>query len=126
MIIQALEVIQIRKSDISFEIRTEDDVTLIEMSGQLDAFTTPDVKAEFKKLTDARNYKLVLNLQNVDYINSTGIGAIVAVAQQVRRRKGDLKIYGMKPDIRKVFDLVGASKILEIFETEQEALNSFS
>ena len=118
--------IQIRKSDISFEIRTENDVDVIDMSGQLDAFTTPDVKAEFKKLTDARHYKLVLNLQNVDYINSTGIGAIVAVAQQVRRRKGDLKIYGMKPDIRKVFDLVGASKILEMFETEQEALSSFS
>jgi len=119
-------VIQIRKSDVSFEISTENDVDLVNISGQLDAFTTPDVKAEFKKLTDARRYKLVLNLQGVDYVNSTGIGAIVAVAQQVRRRKGDLKIYGMKPDIRKVFDLVGASKILEIFETEREALNSFS
>jgi len=118
-------VIQIRRSDVSFEIRTEGGVSVIDVSGQLDAFTTPDVKAEFKKLTDARNYKLVLNLQKVDYVNSTGIGAIVAVAQQVRRRKGDLKLFGMKEDIRKVFDLVGASKILEIFETEQEAINSF-
>ena len=99
---------------------------MIDISGQLDAFTTADVKAEFKKLTDARHYKLVLNFQKVDYVNSTGIGAIVAVAQQVRRRKGDLRLCGMKEDIRKVFDLVGASKILEIFETEQEALKSFS
>ena len=98
---------------------------IIDIAGQLDAFTTPDVKAEFKKLTDSRHYKLILNFEDVDYVNSTGIGAIVAVAQQVRRRKGDLKLYGMKPDIRKVFDLVGASKILEIFETEQEALSSF-
>ena len=123
--VDASEVIQIRRSDVSFEIRTEGGVSVIDVSGQLDAFTTPDVKAEFKKLTDARNYKLVLNLQKVDYVNSTGIGAIVAVAQQVRRRKGDLKLFGMKEDIRKVFDLVGASKILEIFETEQEAVNSF-
>ncbi len=98
---------------------------IIDIAGQLDAFTTPDVKAEFNKLTDARHYKLVLNFTQVDYVNSTGIGAVVAVAQQVRRRKGDLKLYGMKPDIRKVFDLVGASKILEIFETEQDALSSF-
>jgi anti-sigma B factor antagonist len=119
-------VIQIRKSDVSFEIRTENGVDVIDISGQLDAFTTPDVKAELKKLTDARHYKLVLNLQKVDYVNSTAIGAIVAVTQQVRRRKGDLKLFGMKEDIRKVFDLVGASKILEIFKTEQEALNSFS
>ena len=117
--------IQIRKSDVSFETRTENGVDVIDISGQLDAFTTPDVKAEFKKLTDARHYKLVLNLQKVDYVNSTAIGAIVAVAQQVRRRKGDLKIFGMKADIRKVFDLVGASKILGIFDTEQEAVGNF-
>jgi anti-anti-sigma factor len=121
----ASEVIQIRKSDVSFETKTEDGIVVINISGQLDAFTTPDVKAEFKTLTDSRNYKLILNLEQVDYVNSTGIGAIVAVAQQVRRRKGDLKIYGMKPDIRKVFDLVGASKILEIFDSEQDALGSF-
>jgi anti-sigma B factor antagonist len=118
-------VIQIRKSDVSFETRIEDGVDVIDISGQLDAFTTPDVKAEFKKLTDARHYKLVLNLEKVDYVNSTAIGAIVAVAQQVRRRKGDLKIFGMKPDIRKVFDLVGASKILGIFDTEKEAVGNF-
>jgi len=118
-------VIQIRKSDVSFEIRTENGIDIIDVTGQLDAFTTPDVKAEFSKLTDARHFKLVLNLQKVDYVNSTGIGSIVAVAQQVRRRKGDLKIFGMTENIRKVFDLVGASKILEIFKTEQEALNSF-
>jgi len=118
-------VIQIRKSDVSFETRAENGVDVIDISGQLDAFTTPDVKAEFKKLTDARHYKLVLNLQEVDYVNSTAIGAIVATAQQVRRRKGDLRIFGLKADIRKVFDLVGASKILEIFDTEQDAVNSF-
>ncbi len=117
--------IQIRKSDVTFETRAENGVDVIDISGQLDAFTTPDVKAEFKKLIDARHYKLVLNLQGVDYVNSTAIGAIVAAAQQVRRRKGDLRIFGLKADIRKVFDLVGASKILEIFDTEQDAVNSF-
>lgn len=123
--VQTSEVIQIRKSDISFETRTEDGIEVIDITGQLDAFTTPEVKVEFNKLTDSRHYKLVLNFEQVDYVNSTGIGAIVAVAQQVRRRKGDLKLFGMKAEIRKVFDLVGASKILEIFATEQEALSSF-
>ncbi len=122
---QTSEVIQIRKSDVSFEIRQQDGVDVIDMAGQLDAFTTPEIKAEFKTLTDSSRYKLALNFAGVDYVNSTGIGAIVAVAQQVRKRKGDLKLFAMKADIRKVFDLVGASKILEIFETEQEALNSF-
>lgn len=123
--IQTLEVIQISRSEVLFEMRSQDGVDVIDITGQLDAFTTAETKAEFKTLTDDRHYKLALNFEHVDYVNSTGIGAVLAVAQQVRKKKGDLKIFSMKPDIRKVFDLVGASKILDIFETEQEALNSF-
>ena len=118
--------IRIRRSEVSFETRTESGVDVVDIIGQLDTFTISDVKAELKKLTDSRHYSLVLNLQEVDYINSTGIGAIVAVAKQVRKRKGNLKIFGMKDDIREVFDIVGASKVLEIFETEEDALSSFS
>lgn len=121
-----MEVVQIRKSDVSFEARSANGVQVLSVSGQLDAFTVSDLKAELKKLTDARNYKILVNLEKVDYANSTAIGAIVAAAQQVRKRKGDLKLCCMNDDVRKVFDLVGASKILEIFKTEQEALKSFS
>lgn len=121
-----LEVIQIRKPDISFETKAEGDVQILDISGQLDAFTVSDLKNELKKLMDARASKIILNLSKISYANSTAIGAIVATAQQLRKRKGDLKVCGMSDDIRKVFDLVGASKILEIFKTEQEALKSFS
>ena len=115
-----------RKSGISFETRTEEDVVVISISGQLDAFASRDLQTEFKEVIDARNHKLLLDLENMSYIDSSGIGAVVAAAQQVRKRKGDVKLFGMAPDIRKVFDLIGASRVLEIFETEQEAMNSFS
>ncbi len=115
-----------RKSGISFETRTEEDVVVISISGQLDAFASRDLRAEFKELIDARNYKLLLDLENVSYVDSSGIGAIVAAAQQVRKRKGDVKLFGMAADIRKVFDLIGASKVLEILDAEREAMDSFS
>lgn len=94
---------------------------VIDISGQLDAFAARGVRAELRKLTDAGHHNLILNFQNVECANSTIVGIIMAVARQVRI----LKVFGMKPDIRKVFDLVGASRLLEIFDTEQEALNSF-
>ena len=118
-------VIGMRKSDTSFETRIEEDVVVMSISGQLDAFASRDLKAEFKNMTDAHHYRIALDLKKVNYVDSSGIGAIMAVAQQARKRKGDIKLFGMEADIRKVFDLIGASKVLEIFETEQEALNSF-
>jgi anti-sigma B factor antagonist len=119
-------VIKIRKSDISFEARTENDMVVISISGQLDAFASRDLRDELKATIDARNYRLILGFENVSYVDSSGIGAVVAAAQQVRKRKGDIKLFGMAADIHKVFDLIGASKVLEIFETEQEAMDSFS
>jgi anti-sigma B factor antagonist len=119
-------VIQIRKSDVSFDTKADGDVQIMSIGGQLDAFTVSDLKNELKKLTDANRIKIILNLGKVDYANSTAIGAIVATAQQLRKRKGDVKLCAMTDEIRKVFDLVGASKILEIFKTEQEAQKSFS
>jgi anti-sigma B factor antagonist len=119
-------VIQIAKTDVSFDTKIEGDVQILTIGGQLDAFTVSDLKNELKKITDARFSKIILSLAKVHYANSTAIGAIIATAQQLRKRKGDLKICGMSDDIRKVFDLVGASKILELFKTEQEALKSFS
>lgn len=117
--------IKIKRSEVTFQTKTEGGIEIVNVGGQMDAFSTPDAKAEFKKLTDARKNKIILNLQNLAYINSTAIGSVVALAQQVRRNKGDLKLCCMKEDIRKVFDLVGASKILEIFSNEQEAIKSF-
>lgn len=117
--------IPIRKADISFDTKAEGDVQVLGISGQLDAFTVSDLKTELKKLTDANSSKIILDLSNVSYANSTSIGAVVAVAQQLRKKKGDLKLCGLTDEIRKVFDLVGASKILEIFKTVQEAAKSF-
>ena len=76
-------------------------------------------------LQSQRNYKIVVNLSNVEYINSTAVGALVGTAKQVRRRKGDLKIYGLADNLKRTFDLVGASKVLEPYDSENNAISSF-
>ncbi len=114
------------RSDVSFEMKTENGVAMISISGWLDSFSIGDMSSELKKLIDAGHYKLILDFGKVDYVNSAFIGAIMAAAQRARRRNGDLRIFGMKKDIRLVFTIVGVSRILEIFETEQEALDSFA
>jgi len=114
-----------RKSDVSFDIKADGDVQIMSISGQLDAFTLSDLKNELSKLTGANRTKIVMNLGRVDSVNSAAIGAIVAVARQVRKRKGDVKLCSLTDEIRKVFGLLGVSKMLEIFKTEQKAIKSF-
>lgn len=112
-------------SDVSFETRMEEGVVVIGAVGQLDAFTASELKAELRKLMNDHHTKLILDFQNVDRVNSTAVGIILTVAKQLREQEGDLRAFGMSMEVRKVFDLLGASKILRISGTEQETLSSF-
>ena len=114
------------RSDASFEIKRENGMAMISISGWLDSFSIGDVNSELKKLMDAGHCRLILDFGEVDYVNSASIGAIVGSAKRAREYNGDLRIFGMKKDIHVVFNIVGASSILEIFKTEQEALDSFA
>ncbi len=118
--------IEISRSDFSLKLRQQDGIDVMDIVGELDSLTVSETMAEFRKLTDASRYRIALGFEQVDYINSAGVGIILALAQHVRSHMGAVKLFGLKAHIRKVFDLVGASKVLEIFETEQEALGSFS
>jgi anti-sigma B factor antagonist len=114
------------RSDFSFEMKTENGVTVVSVGGWLDGFSVGDMNSELKKLMDTGHYRLILDFGEVDYVNSASIGAIVGASQRARRHNGDLRIFGMKKDINLVFTIVGASKILEIFDDKQEALDGLS
>jgi len=91
----------------------------------LDSYTAVDLRKELDGLQKQRNYKIVVNLSKVEYINSTAVGALVGTAKQIRRRSGDLKVYGLAENLRRTFDLVGASKVLEMYDSESDAMSSF-
>jgi anti-sigma B factor antagonist len=112
-------------SEVSFETRMKEGVAVISAVGQLDAFTASDLKVELRKLIDGHHTKLILDFQNVERVNSTAVGIILTVAKRLREQEGDLRAFGMSMEVRKVFNLLGASKILRLFDTEQETLSSF-
>jgi anti-sigma B factor antagonist len=106
-------------------IREDNDIRIIDVNGDLDSYVAADLRKELDGLQRQRNYKLVVNLSKVEYINSTAVGALVGTAKQVRRRNGDLKIYGLAENLQRTFDLVGASKVLELYKSESDAISSF-
>lgn len=73
----------------------------------------------------SKNYKLVVDLSKVSYVNSTAVGMLIGLAKQARNKGGDLKVCGLSDKLRKTFDLLGASKVLETFDSEESAVSSF-
>ena len=70
--------------------------------------------------------KLILQLKNVSYVDSSGLGAIFDSYKQVVEKDGQLKILNPNIDVKRVLDITKISKKIDIYNNEEEALKSFN
>jgi anti-sigma B factor antagonist len=68
---------------------------------------------------------VIFDLTNLRFIDSTGLGVIVSFLKQSKTAGGELKLCGMSPAVRKLFELVRVHKIIDICETKEETLQAF-
>jgi len=108
-----------------FEIREQDKVTIVDLFAELDKLSVLSIKTQLRALaTKKKHNNFVINFSQIDHINSTIIGALVGIQHLAKGHGGDLVLCNVKSNIRRTFDLIGASKILQIFDTEENALEN--
>ena len=106
-------------------IRQSADVRIIDVTDYLGSYAAPELRETLAALVNQDVQKIVVNLSQVKHINSVAIGALVGTATQLRLKDGDVKIYGLTENVRRTFDLIGASDIVEIYDSEDSALSTF-
>ncbi|HEY3675005.1 MAG TPA: STAS domain-containing protein [Candidatus Tumulicola sp.] len=97
---------------------------VVELTGEIDVYTSPKVKDAVSDLIDRGIYHLVINLENVRYIDSTGLGVLIGGLKRVREHGGTVNLVCSNPQIRKIFDITGLVKIFGIFDNEDAALKA--
>jgi anti-sigma B factor antagonist len=108
--------------DIKVQVReSDDDAYVVELSGEIDVYTSPKVKDAISELIDQGHYNLIINLEKVRYIDSTGLGVLIGGLKRVREHGGSVSLVCTNPQIKKIFDITGLVKIFGIFETENDA-----
>ena len=109
----------------TLKIRRIDDIVILDLGGRITIGEgTLILRNEIQKLLDAGNSKFLLNLADVDYIDSSGLGELVTSFTTVRNKNGQLKLLNLT---RRVRDLLQITKLLTVFDTfdnETEALKS--
>jgi anti-sigma B factor antagonist len=98
----------------------------VEVVGEIDVYTSPKVKEIIGELIDKGNYQLVINLEDVRYIDSTGLGVLIGALKKVREKDGSISLVCTNPQIKKIFNITGLVKIFGIYKSEEEALGSIS
>lgn len=101
------------------------DVNVISLSGRLDAYSANEVEKKLDTLINAGQVQLVINLEKLEYISSSGLRVFLAALKKAKKQQGDMKLACMKPYIKEVFDIAGFTQLFNMFDTEEAAVNSF-
>ena len=106
--------------------REREDITILDLHGRITV--GPEATALREKiavLTAAGTSNVVLNLRQVDYIDSTGLGALVIVATSLRKKGGAVKLINLNRRNIELLVMTKLATVFEIFNDEQDAVNSY-
>ena len=101
-------------------------VNILSVGGRLDAYSAAEAEKKLDGLVAAGNVKIILNLEGLEYISSSGLRVFLAELKKVRKLQGDIRLCCMKPNIREVFDIAGFTQLFNIAEDESAALAGFA
>lgn len=102
------------------------DIVIVSLAGRLDAYGANDVEKKLDLFIDSGQVKLVINLENLEYISSSGLRVFLAALKKVRKQQGDMKLADLKPFIKEIFDIAGFTQLFNILDNEEAAVNSFA
>jgi anti-sigma B factor antagonist len=103
--------------------RVSGSATVIDVTGDITLYSSPEVrKVLLDLLREKRVPRVVINLQNVRYIDSAGVASLVEGLKVSRDLKSGLALYGLGRTTREVLELTRLIKVFEVYDNEEEAL----
>jgi anti-sigma B factor antagonist len=109
----------------SAAIRRTGDVSIVDLSGQLTSFASGVLRQTISDLMSHGNKQIVLNVGNLVYLDSSGVGALVNCYMSVIKQGGEMKVVGLTPKVEEVLKITQLYRIFQEFQNEEEALQSF-
>ncbi len=98
--------------------------TVFSICGRMDALSAPDAEARIRQWLEQNRTKLIMDLENLDYISSAGLRILLSAAKQMKARGGMLLLARLQSGVRQVFDISGFAVIIPIYETLEAALEA--
>ena len=100
--------------DLSIDVRMEQEHAILEVNGEVDVFTAPKLREQLIDLVEQGQRNLVVSLEGVEFLDSTGLGVLVAGLKRVKVHDGSLAVVCTKEKILKIFRITGLTKVFPI------------
>ncbi|MGQ0847372.1 MAG: STAS domain-containing protein [Sporichthyaceae bacterium] len=108
--------------DLSLTTRTEGDRTVVTVGGEIDVYTAPKLREQLVDLVNAGQYHLVVDMEQVEFLDSTGLGVLVGGLKRVRAHDGSLRLVCTQERIVKIFRITGLTKVFPIHDSVAAAV----
>ena len=108
--------------DLDLNVRKEADHAVLKVAGEIDVYTAPKLREKLIELVNEGSYDLVVDLENVDFLDSTGLGVLVGGLKRVRNHYGSLKLVCTQDKILKIFRITGLTKVFPIHDSVDDAI----
>ena len=108
--------------DLSMDNATAGERTVIAVGGEIDVYTAPKLRDGLVELINAGHYHLVIDLEGVDFLDSTGLGVLVGGLKKVRAHDGSMRLICNQERLLKIFRITGLAKVFAIHGSQADAL----
>jgi len=108
------------------QVDDKGEVVVIQVKEErLDAHNSSELKARMLSLFEEDKNNILIDLNDVRFVDSSGLGALVSGFKNASARNGVLKLCGLQPQVKSMFELTRLHRVFEIFTDSSEALSSF-
>ena len=97
-------------------------ITVIAVGGEIDVYTAPKLREKLISLVEDGSYQLIVDMEAVEFLDSTGLGVLVGGLKRVRAHDGSLDLVCTQERILKIFRITGLTKVCGIHDTVDEAI----
>ncbi|PKG23693.1 anti-sigma factor antagonist [Niallia nealsonii] len=98
-------IIDVKEQELNIEVK---------VCGEIDAYTAPKLKERIYSYSEKQSIKMVVDLSDVNYMDSTGLGVFVGVFKNIRANNGELKLINLSDRLKRLFEITGLADIIDI------------
>ena len=112
----------------SLEVQThqvDNGVTVVAPTGRLDVAGAPALKDAISEALKNGQPRVVLDMEGISFVDSTGLGSVIAALKQIRSSQGDLRLAAPNQQVRVVLELTTLDRVFPYYSTVEEALTGF-
>lgn len=106
-------------------VRNVDKAVVLDINGEIDLYNAPEIKSKITELMESGKSDIIINLEKVSYIDSSGIGVLISSLSNLKKAGGSLKIINVFASVRKVFELTKLTSFFDIYDSEDDAMKSY-